>query len=561
MPSISANLNDLARLAGRDIKPADLDGILALAKAEYKDLDEATGELKIELTDTNRPDLWSVEGIARQIRGGGLDLAAEYPFFFADPDPDLRIAVDHTLAKVRPYIAGFVVDGLTVTDEALRGLIEVQEKLCEAYGRRRKTIAIGVYDADKISWPLHYDAVRPEEVRFTPLGELREMDLAEILKKHPKGLEYAFILEGHDTYPLLRDAEGMVLSFPPIINSRDLGEVKIGHSNLFVEVTGTDIHSVMIGINIFACNLADRGGRVRPCLVTYPYDTPLGREVPTPRDHARPLSLDPAHLSKLLGVEVDSAQAAKVLQSYGIRCEPKAELLVVSTPPYRADYMHPCDPVEDFAIARGFDTFEPAMPQEFTVGRVKESTSFEDAVRDIMAGFGFEEVFSNILTDPENLSEKLLLPFKGLIEIENAMSRTFSVARDRVFPSLLLVETVSLKALFPHRTFEVGEVCVREGEGASLRAVTRTRVAALVADRETGFSDIHSYLHMLLYYLDVEAALVHEDRPFFLPGRGANIVVAGQAVGIIGELHPAVLEIWGMKTPAALFELDLTALA
>ena len=87
---------------------------------------------------------------------------------------------------------------------------------------------------------------------------------------HPKGLEYGHILAGHDACPLLRDAKQQVLSFPPIINSREIGEVRPGDDELFVEVTGTDLPMVVLTLNIFAANLADRGATIEPIEVVYP---------------------------------------------------------------------------------------------------------------------------------------------------------------------------------------------------------------------------------------------------------------------------------------------------
>ena len=68
----------------------------------------------------------------------------------------------------------------------------------------------------------------------------------------------------HSRWPtsflVLRDAKGQVLSFPPIINSREIGEVQIGDDQLFVEVTGTrDLPMVALTLEYFAANLADRG--------------------------------------------------------------------------------------------------------------------------------------------------------------------------------------------------------------------------------------------------------------------------------------------------------------
>ena len=74
MPTISINLKDFAQLLGRQasgnrpVTAEQLEAWLPLVKGELKDQDAETGELRIELQDSNRPDLWSCEGIARQIR-------------------------------------------------------------------------------------------------------------------------------------------------------------------------------------------------------------------------------------------------------------------------------------------------------------------------------------------------------------------------------------------------------------------------------------------------------------------------------------------------------------
>ena len=119
----------------------------------------------------------------------------------------------------------------------------------------------------KIRFPVTYELASPDDVRFTPLGMETAMTLSEILMVHPKGLEYGSILAGQSRLPLLRDADHRPLSFPPIINSREIGEVLVGDDELFVEVTGTDAAMVVLTLNIFAVNLADRGATIQPIAV------------------------------------------------------------------------------------------------------------------------------------------------------------------------------------------------------------------------------------------------------------------------------------------------------
>src|SRR5437867_1796152 len=128
MPTITVQKDDLYKLAR--LEPAygfaALEEKLALAKAELntrtldgQTLRDANGvwvddqpnyALRIELKDTNRPDLWSVEGIARQLRDHARGHGAAYSFFTqAAAEP--RIEVDARLATLRPFIGGFLAQG------------------------------------------------------------------------------------------------------------------------------------------------------------------------------------------------------------------------------------------------------------------------------------------------------------------------------------------------------------------------------------------------------------------------------------------------------------------
>jgi phenylalanyl-tRNA synthetase beta chain len=87
---------------------------------------------------------------------------------------------------------------------------------------------------------------------------------------------------GSKRFPLLTDSRAEVLSFPPVINSDRIGAVEVGDENLFIELTGTDIYSLMLTANIVACDLSDAGCTILPVKIEYPYDTALGREVVCP---------------------------------------------------------------------------------------------------------------------------------------------------------------------------------------------------------------------------------------------------------------------------------------
>ena len=565
MPTISINQKDFEQLVGRPTIAAEpLDAWLPLVKAELKDQDSESGEVRLELHDSNRPDLWSCEGIARQIRIKLQGAASAYPFFKPTPRPKRRIQVMQGLERVRPYIAACTAVGYKMTGEGLAQLVQTQEKLADIFGRKRRTISIGLYRLPQIVFPVTYTLVKPEEVRFTPLGVEEKMSPREILAVHPKGLEYGPILAGHDRLPLLMDEEGQVLSLPPIINSREIGEVRVGDRELFVEVTGTDLPMVLLTLNILAVNLADRGATIEAVEVAYPYATELGKTVRTPFNFQKARSIPIKTIEDALGVPLGAERIRQALLAYGYEASASKDRGAISVriPPYRNDLMHPLDVVEDVAISRGYGEFTPIMPSQFTVGSLSRLEEMSDRVRDMMVGMGFQEIISNIMASRQELIDRMRLAGSDrdrIVEVENVMTQAYSCLRQWITPSLLRVEAASTRAFYPHRLFEVGEVAVPDAtEETGVR--TLMVLGALIAHANANFSEAHSCLDLLLFYLDRPYTLEPISHRSFLDGRAGRIVSNGRAVGLIGEMHPEVLEHWQVSMPSVVFELEVDAL-
>jgi phenylalanyl-tRNA synthetase beta chain len=560
MPTISCSLCDLNQLAGTSLDAREVEKKIVLVKGEIKGYDPDTDELKVELQDTNRPDLWTVEGIARQLRYALTDSRRDYPCFTGGK---LDVAGDMYVDKrlhYRPFAGAIAVQNIDVTDELLIGMIQTQEKLANNLGRHRKSLSIGIYDLDQVHFPVYYKSTGRNDVKFVPLECNKAMTPAEILETHPKGIEYASILEGQDEVPLLIDSSNNVMSFPPIINSRTSGEVQTGNKNLFIEATGTNLMHLVLALNIIAADMTDRGGEIQRVNVHFEEDTQLGKQILMPFRHRLRNMIDTEMVSRWLGMQYTAQEMADLLYRYGYHIENKEKTsLTVSMPDWRHDLLHPVDIMEDLAIIAGYDSFTPEMPSYFTVGKISEEIAFEDRIRDNILAFGYEEVVSNILCSNEEFAEMVREPDRKMVEIDNPMNIKFAALRDRILPSLLRVERDSSQAVYPHKIFETGEVTVFD-HSTDTGCRTRIHLAVLIADKEAEFSNCHSCLESLLYSLNTRSVLVQQDAPIFLPGRSAKVTINGNELGWIGEIHPEVLEIFGIVMPCSAFEIDLDSL-
>ena len=305
MPKIETPEKMFFSLLGKKLTDEELINIFPVAKAELDGHDIENKILKIELNDTNRPDLWSAAGVARALNTYETSEIPYYGFFSTKDDPqdsEDRLIIDHESALgIRDYSIGFAAKGKMVDNDTLIQLIQSQEKLCFNFGRKRKTIAIGIYRSDLISYPIHYEGVDPDTTRFVPLGMDEELSLREILEKHPKGKEYAHLVADKPRFPYLHDADGETLSFPPIINSARIGAVEVGDDELFVELSGPILDDLILASSILACDMSDLGFTILPTKVQFSNETKYGREITVPFYFQQPQKCPIADVEKKLG--------------------------------------------------------------------------------------------------------------------------------------------------------------------------------------------------------------------------------------------------------------------
>ncbi|HEY9053648.1 MAG TPA: phenylalanine--tRNA ligase subunit beta, partial [Rectinemataceae bacterium] len=510
MPKIEVNEKLFFSLLGGTLDAEALEAALPTAKAELDGWDRTgspeTSSIKIELNDTNRPDLWSTAGLARQLKTHREQAPRKYSFFVPLGETKqcpYAVLVDKRVRNVRPFISGFVARGVPITEPMLKDLIQTQEKLTWNYGRKRKSMSIGLYRPSIITWPVIYRGADPDKESFVPLQETRELTLRQILAEHPKGKEYASILESEPIHPLLVDSRDRVLSYPPIINSADLGAVQVGDEDLFIEVTGTDYPTVALTANILSCDLSDMGFAIEPIRIEYPYDTPFGREVVAPTYFQRETRADLAEVNKLLGSSLSLEEAARALLSMGARARTEGQTLVVLPAEYRNDYLHPVDLIEDVLIGVGMEHFKPERPKDFTIGRLSPIEILSRSAKLTMVGMGFQEMIYNYLGSGKDYIVKMGIEPGDLVRILNPMSENFEYLRNSPIPGLLGTEAVSVKAPYPHRTFEIGKVAIKAPE-ENYGIATRQYLGFVSSHAQADYNECASYVSTLMYYLGKE---------------------------------------------------------
>jgi phenylalanyl-tRNA synthetase beta chain len=550
MPTIELSLEDLKSLVGDKLPTGkdELDHLLHNVKGELEDLDG--DKLTIALGDSNRPELWSAEGLARELKGflGAERGCKEY----SAEKTDLRVFVNLKLEKLRPFIACAVVKNTKLNDTVIKQLMQFQDKIDATYGRNRRKTSIGLYNFDLLKFPLKYTLTKPHENAFTPLGFTEKLNPHEILRQHPKGQEYGGLLKGLEEYPILIDDAGKVLSMPPVINSNDLGSINENTKNILIEVTGTDYNSVNTVLTIFATALAERGGKIFSVQV----DCPYRKQDITPHLETTTWKISVEQINNLLGTKFDNLDITKFLQKARYSISGDKDNLSVKVPCYRKDIMHSVDIIEDAAIGYGLNSFEAKSLILPTTGKLSEIEKLSNKLREICIGLGAQEVLNFTLTNKDNLFANMGTKVENVIEIENPVSLTYSCLRNKLLPSLMEFLSQNTTKEFPQIIFEVGDVThidTKQDEGSR----TDRKLAFAISHSSVNFTEAKQNLDAIFRILGKNYDIREAEHDSFIVGRCAKIFVDNEDVGIIGEIYPAVLEKWGLEMPVVAFELRI----
>ncbi|MBR4322556.1 phenylalanine--tRNA ligase subunit beta [Treponema sp.] len=586
MPKIEVNEKLFFNLLGKKYDYDTLERKLTCGKAELDEkpdmsMSEDERVIKIELNDTNRPDLWSTGGITRQLRLHEGAKRSDYSKFIsragAIKDCGNRIiTVEEGLKDVRPFMVSFVISGKAIDDPMLKDIIQTQEKLCWNFGRKRKSISMGVYRMSQIKWPCHYKAVDPDKTSFVPLACDKPMTCRQILTEHPKGKDFGWILEGLKKFPLLTDDKDEVLSMAPIINSATLGAVQVGDKDLMVELTGDNMENLILAANIVACDFHDAGYEILPVKVVHPYETGFGKEITVPFYFQKEAKATLAAINKKLGSDLTKEQVLDALSrmdndvsakdipanektaKYCAANKTDVEF-TVQPAPYRNDFLHEVDVIEDVMIGMTLDYFKPQKPNDFTIGKLSDVTLFSRKAKEIMVGLGYQEMIFNYLGSKRDYIDRMNISADKVIEILNPMSENYQFVRPSIIASLLRAESAAANAIFPHKIFEIGKVAFLD-ESENTGTKTIQSLGFMTAANNANFNDLASEVSTLLYYLDHKYEVKESNDPRFIPGRQAAIIVKGKQVGVFGEVHPQVLENWQIAVPCVAGEIDLEEL-
>lgn len=289
------------------------------------------------------------------------------------------------------------------------------------------------------------------------------------------------------------------------------------------------------------------------------------------------IKITPAEVKRILGIRIPADEIVRILDSLEFRCQRDDDAIKATVPYYRLDISIPADLIEEVARVYGYERLPSTLlSDELPPQHRNLALEGEERVRDILVGCGLQEVITYSLTSLESIGKLKpggsLVDKSRYIKLANPLSGEREYMRRTLMASLL--ETVHDNLRYRDRLaiFEIGRVYIPK-EDQTLPDESHRLATAMTGPRHErswlipspeglDFFDLKGVVETLLTRLGLkDCAFVPTEHPTFHPARAAALILSGEEVGVLGEVHPLVREAFDLPAqPVCLAEFDLETL-
>ena len=280
----------------------------------------------------------------------------------------------------------------------------------------------------------------------------------------------------------------------------------------------------------------------------------------------RRVSLRPSRASLVIGYPVSAADAARAFDRLGMACEVEdQDLVAVEVPGYRVDIEREVDLIEEVVRVQGYERVGSTVPPVRQVGGVPPVYGFRALLRGSLRRSGIREVRLLSFASQEDME---MAGGDDPIRITNPLQADEAFLRTRLLPGLLRsVQRNVYRHVRGVALFEVGTVFRMKDGAAEERpslALAMTGPASQTwaePPRSFDFFDAKGVLEALLEDAGVRHWSVGPPAGWpFHPGRSAAILAGEDALGMVGEIHPSLVERLDLGGRAAAAEVDVQVL-
>ena len=544
---------------------------------EYAGLNDVIFELEIT---PNRPDCLSHIGIAREV-AAYYNRKVKYPVIeIAETIESVNTVIKVNIEdkeRCKRYL-GRVIKNVKIKESPdwlktriramglnpINNVVDVTNFVMFEYNQ-----PMHAFDLDKVEGNITIRAAKENEEITTLDGVERVLKNGElVIADDEKAIAIGGVIGGQNTQ-IDSDTKNIfveVAYFTPENIRRESRDLGIFTDSAYRNERGMDIENLAVVMNRAVSLLAEVAeGEVLSEVIDKYVEKPKRAEI----------SLNLEKLNKFIGKNLTYEEVGKILTHLDIELKPLGDGTTLLIPPsYRADLTRPADIYEEVIRMYGFDNIEAKMPV-MSIESGEENTNFKISriVREILKELGLNEVI-NYSFIPK-FTKELFNFGEEVIEIKNPLSEDMAVMRPTLLYSLIAnVRDNINRNQTDLKLFEISKTFKKLGEGQNGLAIEDLKIALILSGREEknlwnqsksdyNFYDLKGYLEFLLERLNVTKYSLTRltNNKNFHPGASAEIKIGEDVIGVLGELHPNLVNYFGIKREKVFFaELNLTSL-
>ncbi|MBW6440421.1 phenylalanine--tRNA ligase subunit beta [Patescibacteria group bacterium] len=269
-------------------------------------------------------------------------------------------------------------------------------------------------------------------------------------------------------------------------------------------------------------------------------------------------------IENLLGIKIEKEKVFRILTSLGFMVSEEDKEIEVLVPSFRKDVQKTNDIIEEIGRINGYGNIKEA-PANIQMKSVTQDRTLllEKNIKKSFEGLGFFEVYNYSFIGEKEIKGSLL-KIENHHELQNPLSEEFMYMRTNLLPDLLNNARDNLKHRESLKLFELGKIYLQgDNEGIDEKKVL-SGVMACKGQKEVSFYDLKGQLEVVLKKNGIEKLSyrkIENSENFWHKGRSAEIMSQKQLIARAGEIHPIVLNNFGLSTRVVYFEIYIDVLA
>ena len=283
----------------------------------------------------------------------------------------------------------------------------------------------------------------------------------------------------------------------------------------------------------------------------------------------RTINITMPFINKYIGVDLDTTTVCNILTSLGFTTTVSGENIVVKVPSFRAtkDVSIAVDLVEEVARMYGYDNIQPknVIGALSPVEQQEEHLLEYDTKLLLAEKFNLNEIHSYIWNDVK-ANKELNIKTKGYIKVLNSTVKDNDEIRSELVPTLLKCLYENKKYEQEMGVFEIARVC--SGVDENNLAIEDKHLAVALSSTKKSEEQLYFevkdiIVSMASLLLNANATLkpMTNNIDYLHPVNNASVVIEGVKVGYISLLHPKVLQNFDKKQSIAVLEIDFNKFA